>query len=200
MRKIISKEEKDKKTRRNQLIIGGILILIMIFGYGAISLNNKGDTTEEDRIKYNGIDFIKDNSGYWYFEIQGQQFIIINNPENISKINFLSILNLNDYSNKPLYFVGDIGEGSSEISRNLIDRFVLRIQQACLDEKECKGNFPIKNCSSDNIIIFKEISGNETEDNETETMYQEENCVFIFAQYENQSKYADKFLFNLLGI
>jgi hypothetical protein len=195
MRKIISKEEKDKKIRRNQLIIGGILILIMIFGYGAISLNNKGDTTEEDRIKYNGIDFIKDNSGYWYFEIQGQQFIIINNPENISKINFLSTLNLNYYSNKPLYFVGDIGEGSSEISRNLIDRFVLRIQQACLYEKECKGNFPIKNCSNDNIIIFKEALNNETE-----TMYQEENCVFIFAQYENQSKYADKFLFNLLGI
>lgn len=195
MRKIISKEEKDKKIRRNQLIIGGILILIMIFGYGAISLNNKGDTTEEDRIKYNGIDFIKDNSGYWNFAIQGQQFIIINNPENISKINFLSTLNLNYYSNKPLYFVGDIGEGSSEISRNLVDRFVLRIQQACLDEKECKGNFPIKNCSNENIIIFKEALNNETE-----TMYQEENCVFIFAQYENQSKYADKFLFNLLGI
>jgi hypothetical protein len=200
MRKIISKEEKDKKTRRNQLLIGGILILIMLFGYGAISLNNKSDTTEEDRIKYNGIDFIKDNSGYWNFAIQGQQFIIINNPENISKINFLSTLNLNYYSNKPLYFVGDIGEGSSEISRNLANRFVLRIQQACLDEKECKGNFPIKNCSSDNMIIFKEISNNETENNVTETMYQEENCVFIFSKYENQSKYADKFLFKLLGI
>jgi len=200
MRKIISKEEKDKKTRRNQLLIGGILILIMLFGYGAISLNNKEDTTEEDRIKYNGIDFIKDNSGYWNFAIQGQQFIIINNPENISKINFLSTLNLNYYSNKPLYFVGDIGEGSSEISRNLANRFVLRIQQACLEEKECKGNFPIKNCSSDNMIIFKEISNNETENNVTETMYQEENCVFIFSKYENQSKYADKFLLKLLGI
>ena len=174
--------------------------MIMLFGYGAISLNNKEDTTEEDRIKYNGIDFIKDNSGYWNFAIQGQQFIIINNPENISKINFLSTLNLNYYSNKPLYFVGDIGEGSSEISRNLANRFVLRIQQACLEEKECKGNFPIKNCSSDNMIIFKEISNNETENNVTETMYQEENCVFIFSKYENQSKYADKFLLKLLGI
>jgi hypothetical protein len=50
------------------------------------------------------------------------------------------------------------------------------------------------------MIIFKEISNNETENNVTETMYQEENCVFIFARYENQSKYADKFLFKLLGI
>jgi len=195
MRKIISKEEKDKKIRGNQLIIGGILILIMIFSTVGYALNDKGDKTEEGRVKYNGIDFIKDNSGYWNFEVQGQQFIVINNPENISTINFLSTLNLNSYSNKPLYFVGDIGEGSSEISRNLADRFVLRIQQACLDEKDCKGNFPIKNCSSDNLVVFKDVSNNETE-----SIYQKENCVFIFAEYENQSKYADRFLLKLLGI
>jgi len=195
MRKIISREEKDKKTRRNQLILGAILILIMLFGYGAISLNSKDDTNEESRIGYNGIEFVKDNSGYWNFEVQGEQFITLNNPEEISNISFLSHLNLNYYSNKPLYFVGDIGEGSSEISRNLAERFVLRIQQACLNEEECLGNFPIKNCSSDNIIIFKEIA-----DNETEKMYWEENCVFINSQYANQTKYADKFLFSLLGI
>jgi len=195
MRRIITKEEKDKKTRRNQLIIGGILILIMIFSTVGYALSDRGDETEEDRIKYNGIDFIKDNSGYWNFEVQGKQFIILNNPENISRINFISTLNINSYSGKPLYFVGDIGEGSSEISRNLGDRFVLRIQQACLSKENCEGNFPVKNCSSDNLIIFRETS-----DNETETIYQEENCVFIFSKYENQSKYADKLLLKLLGI
>lgn len=200
MRKIISKQERDKKTRRNQLIIGGILILIMVFSTVGYALSGRGDETNADKTEYNGIEFVRDNSGYWYFEIQDQQFIIINNPKNISEINFLNTLSINDYSNKPLYFVGDIGEGSSEIARNLADRFVLRIQQACLDEEDCEGNFPIKNCSIDNIIIFNEISDNETENNKKEIMYQEENCIFIFSEYENQSKYADKFLFKLLGI
>ena len=216
MRKIISKQEKGRKTKRNQLIIGGMLILLMVFSTLGYALGGRGGDDETNtKITYNGIEFIKDNSGYWYFNVQEQQFITRNNPEEISDINFLSYLNLNDYSNKPLYFVGDIGDGSSEISRNLAERFVLRIQQACLDEEDCEGNFPIKNCSIDNIIIFKEILNNEIENDEPEenktknnktkekrmeTMYQEENCVFIYAQYENQTKYADKFLFSLLGI
>jgi len=235
MRRIISKGEKNKKTKRNQWILGILLILLMAFSTLGYALGGRGDEGGSNKIEYKGIEFIQDNSGYWNFVIQGQQFIILNNPEDISEINFLSILNLNSYSNKPLYFVGDIREGASEISRNLAERFVLRIQQACLDEDDCEGNFPIKNCSSDNIIIFKEIlsngaeaneiesnevESNETKDNETEenetainrteikktednkieTMYQEENCVFIYSQYENQSKYADKLLFSLLGI
>jgi hypothetical protein len=216
MRRIISKSEKNKKTKRTQWILGGILILLMAFSTLGYALSGRGDEESNNKIvEYKGIEFIQDNSGYWYFVIQGQQFIILNNPENISEINFLSTLTFGAYSNKPLYFVGDLGEGSSEISRNLADRFVLRIQQACLDEEDCEGNFPIKNCSSDNIIIFKEILNNKTEDkeieenktkineieeNEIEMIYQEENCVFIYSQYENQSKYADKFLFTLLGI
>lgn len=200
MRKIISKQEKDKKIRRNQLIIGGALILILIFSTIGYALSGRDDEKTNTKIKYNGIDFIKDNSGYWNFVVQGKQFIILNNPENISEINFFSTLNINSYSNKPLYFVGDIWEGSSEIARNLGDRFVLRIQQACLNEEDCEGNFPIKNCSVENIIVFKEISNNETGNNEKERMYQEENCIFIYSQYENQAKYADKFLLSLLGI
>jgi hypothetical protein len=195
MRRIISKGEKNKKTKRNQWILGGILILIMAFSTVGYALTGRGDEESNNKIEYKGIEFIQDNSGYWNFVIQGQQFIILNNPKNISEINFLSTLNLGSYSNKPLYFVGDIGQWSSEISRNLAERFVLRIQQACLDEDNCVGDFPIKNCSEDNLIIFNEILNNETE-----TMYQEENCVFIYSQYENQSKYADKFLFSLLGI
>lgn len=174
--------------------------MIMVFSTVGYALSGRGDETNADKTEYNGIEFVRDNSGYWYFEIQDQQFIIINNPKNISEINFLNTLSINDYSNKPLYFVGDIGEGSSEIARNLADRFVLRIQQACLDEEDCEGNFPIKNCSIDNIIIFNEISDNETENNKKEIMYQEENCIFIFSEYENQSKYADRLLFSLLGI
>src|SRR4030042_5112622 len=135
MRRIISKSEKNKKTKRNQWILGGILILIMAFSTLGYALSGRGDEKSNNKVEYKGIEFIQDNSGYWNFVIQGQQFIILNNPEEIGKINFLSTLNLNSYSNKPLYFVGDMGEWASEVSRNLADRFVLRIQQACLDEE-----------------------------------------------------------------
>ncbi|MFA7708367.1 MAG: hypothetical protein WCX73_05440 [Candidatus Pacearchaeota archaeon] len=195
MRKLITREEKDKKTKRNQLIAGGFLILLMIFSSLGYAFSSKGEESITNKVNYNEIEFTLDNSGYWNSVIQGKEFITKHNPEEIKDILFLTNLKISSYVDKPLYFVGDLGEGSSEISRNLAERFVLRIQQACLSEKDCISNFPIKNCSSDNIIIFKEISNNGTE-----SIYQEENCVYIYAGYENQTRYADKLLFSLLNI
>ena len=32
MKRIISKKDKNKENRRNQVIVGGVLILVMLFG------------------------------------------------------------------------------------------------------------------------------------------------------------------------
>ena len=60
--------------------------------------------------------------------------------------------------------------------------------------EDCDKDLPIKNCSEDNVIVIKEP------EKENENIHQEEKCVYITASFENQTKYADAFLFKILGI
>jgi len=191
MRKIITRTHQDKTTKRNTLIMGILLIGLMTFSVVGYALSGRGAEGNFEKIEYKGIEFVQDNSGYWNFKIEGISFLTKHNPEETEKISFSSSLNLNDYSNKPLYLVGGFKDPNFEINRNL-NYIVLRAQEACLSKDDCKNELPIKNCSVDNIIIV-----NEGEDGD---LYQEDNCIFITASLGNQTKYADKFLFDILGI
>jgi len=194
MRRILTQEQRDKKIRRNQLIIGLILILVMVFGTVSYAFSDKENKNSE-KIEYNGLKFVKDSSGYWNFNIQAHNFITKYNPKEVENITFLSYSSISDYANKPLYLVSDFNEPNYEISRNL-NPFVLRIQNACISENNCIGNLPVKNCSADNVIIIKEIDN----ESQKESIYQQDNCIFIISSIENQTRYVDAFLFKVLGI
>lgn len=193
IRKILTKEEKEKKTRRNQLIIGIVLILLMVLSTVGYALDG-GNNEESENVKYNGIEFQKDSNGYWEFNLQNSIFNTKYNPDELKEINFFSTNTINNYLDKPLYFSGEGNDAFIEINRNL-NSLILRVQDACISEKDCLGNLPIKNCSVDNIIIAREPL-----DGEKESIYQNENCIFIISRPENQAKYADAFLFKILGI
>ena len=194
MKKLMTRESRKKKDKKNQLIIGIVLISLMLFSMLGYAFGGR-DTKEENlkKVEHNGIEFIQDNSDYWYFNIQGNDFVTKYNPKEVQDISFFSSLSFGNYVNKPLYIISEFQEPNSEIIRNL-DRFILRDQPACLDE-DCGEDFPIKNCSVDNVIII-----NKPFEGESETIYQNENCVFIVADTINQTRYADVFLFNVLGI
>jgi len=194
MRQIISRDEKDRKVRRNQLIIGIILIGIMTFGTVGYAFSDRSDGNSE-KIEYNGIEFAKDGSDYWNFALNGNNFITKYNPKEVENITFSSYLSINSYTNKPLYLVSDFNEPNYEISRNL-NPFVLRMQNSCISGDNCTGNLPVKNCSEDNVIIIKETNN----ESQKEKIYQQENCAFITASSENQTRYVDAFLFKILGI
>ena len=191
MRSLINKKDKSKQ---NQLILGVFLIIVMLFSILGYALGGR-DNEENKKIEYNNIEFIQDSSGYWVFEIQGQSFSTKYNPEETNDISFFTYSQINDYSSKPLYLVGKFQEPNYEISRNL-NNLVLRIQNACLSEENCLDSLPIKDCSIDNIIVVQEP----LDEIYVEEIYQQENCIFITANLENQTKYVDKFLFEILGI
>ena len=197
MRKILTQGQKDKKIRRNQWIIGLILIGLMIFGTLGYAFSGREDENSE-KIEYNGIEFIKANE-YWNFNLQGYDFITKYNPQETENISFLSYSSINNYASKPLYLVSDFNEPSYEISRNL-NPFVSRINGACLSE-DCNNDLPIKNCSVDNIIIIQEPENeNGNKEDIKESIYQQDNCIFITSGIENQTRYVDAFLFKILGI
>lgn len=192
MRKIISREDRDRKNKLNQIIIGVILIAVMIFGTLGYAFSGGGDEETSEKIEYKGTEFIQDDSEYWRFNIQGYDFITRYNPLETGDMYFFISLSINDYVNKPLYFVSEFQEPIFEINRNL-KSFVSRINEACLDEENCLDDLPIKNCSIDNIIVIREP------EDEIKEISQEENCIFITADFGNQTRYADAFLFRVLG-
>jgi hypothetical protein len=195
MKKLETRTEKDKKSKRNSLIIGVVLIIIMVFGTAGLALTwgSRGEENEDsDIVEFKGITFFK-RGGSWAFQINEQVFLTRYNPQEVENITVPGFQTLSNYQNKPLYIVADAIEPKTEIGTNL-NSFVLRVREACLSE-DCEKDFPVKNCDTDNIIVIQEPL-----ENETEKFFQEENCVFIIAGYENQTKMVDAFIYHIFGI
>lgn len=191
MKKIISYEEKEKKTKINQIIIGLLLILLMIFSTIGFAFSFKEEKNNQEKIEYDNVEFIRDSSGYWMFELDGNKFYTVYNPQEISDIKISINKKIDDYNNKPLYFVGEVGEGFSELYRSL-SNYAVRIGNACL-ENNCKNDYPIKSCDNDNIIIIEKVE-------KEEGIIIQKNCVYIKTKDINEAKYADAYIFNLFGI
>lgn len=188
MRAIESKKDREKRQRKNQWIIGGILIFIMLgstFGYAFYQLGNKSDNGS---VEYNGYSFTNEND-FWTTTIGTNKFTFKYNPAEVERTD--SELNpLSSYSGFPVYISSEDYISEVEIYRNL-GNIVQRFQGACLEEKGCKENWPIKSCSNNFIIIRK---SNESR------IYQNESCVFIEGKEEDLTQMTDEFLFKILGI
>ena len=185
MRKIQTQEEIDRKKRKNQLIIGAVMIgllLLSIVGYSFASGDSDGDNS---RVNENGVDFFRQNS-LWVAEINEGIFAFQNLPSEVSDIDVNISIGLNDYSGQPLYFVNP-NEGVSEILNN-VGNYILRYQEACFGNLSCVGDLPVKDCNS-NLIIFK--------DGNTSNVYQNESCIFIVG---DSLRGTDAFLYKVLQI
>ncbi|MCL5018457.1 MAG: hypothetical protein M1416_01670 [Candidatus Pacearchaeota archaeon] len=189
MRKIISKEQEEKKQKRNQLAIGSILILVMVLSVLGYSLGSEKESSE--KIVYNGFEFTKEN-GFWILNIENAKFSFQYNPREVESIN--PVLNpIENYLNKPLYVYSADAEAEAEFYRNLFydNSIVERVQKACPENEVCEAGLPVKTCS-DNFIIIKESDNSEIK--------QTENCLFIEGKREDLVKISDSALFKIIGI
>jgi len=189
MRKILSKKEEEKRTRRNQWIIGGMLVLIMVASVLGYAFGRERESNE--KIIYNGFEFTK-QSELWNVNIGNYQFYFMYNPKETERIS--SALNpLSSYSGKPLYIYSENSEALIEVYRNLFyqNQIVERVQDACFKGEKCDSNAPIKTCEN-NFIIIKESNITEIK--------QQQNCVFIQGNSQNLTKLTDGFLFKITGI
>ncbi len=184
MRRIQTKQAKYRKEKRNQIILGIILVILLlgsIIGYSvssALNSNNSGVSVEE----YKGLEFVN-SQGYWILSLQEQEFYFSYLPQEVENVSVLGEYELQEYLEKPLYFVDSDAYVQQEVLLNL-DRYVQRYQDACLNNTNCEG--PIKTCE-DNLIVYSEG------DNK---VFKQENCVYI----QGDLKAVDAYLYKLLGI
>ena len=187
MRKIMSKHDESRKRKRNQIIIGGVLIFIMFFS--ALGYSFFGSENDiYSKVLYNGYEFVNKDS-FWFLSIEGSDFAFKYNPREVEK-SYSELKRLDNYYGKPLYISSYIPEAEREIYVNL-GQFVQRMQYACLEGEKCEGDLPIKSCEN-NFIIIKEENISDIK--------QMGNCVFIQGSQENIVKVTDEFLFKVLGI
>ena len=193
MRKIISREEVEKKRKRNQLIVGIVLIGVMVFGTLGYAFQGLGEGKNDNGgdgkvVEYNRYSFTE-SGGYWSLGLGDLNFLFKYNPEQIERIGGDSGV-VTKYSGKPLYIYSESDTAKMEILRN-IQYFPQRIQNACPKNKVCEDNIPLKTCE-DNFIIIEE--------SESSVLKQEGNCTFISGNGEEVVKISDEFLFKILGI
>lgn len=198
MRKILDTKDSTKKQKKNTIILGVVLIIIMAFstlGYAFFS-SDKSDEQTDEKISYKEIEFQKTEFGLWEFEINGYEFATRYNPLETENITNNILKNIQNYQGKVLYFGVDSAEaisqiGNQEISSNLND-FILRANMACLTDN-CSEDYPIKNCSEENIIIFEDKQGNPE-------LSEKENCIYVRSSNQEILRSSDAFLFKILGL
>ncbi len=187
MRKISSKAEQEKKQKRNSLIVGIILIGVLFFSVFGIFTTSFGSDNSENQAEYNGYTFIKQNE-LWYTSVGKFNFVFHYLPTNTTEINE-ELKFLDNYLNKPLYVQSEDYNSRAEIYTNF-QNIAERIQPACLDEENCGGEYPVKTCE-DNFIIIQEGEFNVTQQN---------NCVFIKGEKEELLKITEGTLYKIMGV
>jgi len=200
MRRIVTKEQEDKKRKRNQILIGVVLMLVMFFstigyGYSYFISNNEDIGDINDTIQtydFNGFEF-RDLNGFFITNKNGNSLIFRNSPDDVKNIFGIEIDSLDKiefYKDKELYVYSDDDLAKSEIITN-INLFVKDISGACYDGKNCGVGVPIKTCE-DNLIVIEE--------SENSRIFKKDNCVFIQGKKEDLILFTDKYLFKLFGI
>jgi len=191
MKAIESKEAKEKRAKRNQLIVAVVMAAILLVSSLGYSFYSKEDT-DTKRVKYGNTIFLLNENGFWQTTINELDFTTRFNPSELENISIPLFISSNSYLNKPLYLVSESAqekEAVTELARSL-GYFSSRMQPSCVEGRQCLiEDLPVKNCS-DNIIIL-------TEKNKTK-IWKEDNCVFI--ESEDLVRAADAFIFKVLGI
>lgn len=186
IRKLETKENVEKKETRNKIIIGVILAILMLLSTAGYSFFN-GDKQGSSVIKtrYNGRDFYWQGS-YWSTQYSSKTLYFTYLPNETRQITLgKTVL---DYQGKTLYYTAN-SQAMQEAARDL-GNFVSRIQIACMQGGNCTENIPIKNCSSNMIVI---------EEAENQSIVRaEDNCIFITSN--DSVRDADSFLYAITGI
>jgi hypothetical protein len=187
MRKIETQTDKDKKKKRNNLIVG--LIMVVLIGLSSLgyAIMSRTDSTSTQPVKYGNLEFVKNND-MWITTINSKVYYFYNLPTDVENISIEGTYSLGDYSDKTAYFVN--ANQAAQTLDETLKSIVIRSQDACLQNATCANNeLPIKDCSN-NVFIF-DASKTETK------VYKKDNCIFLEG---NSFLAVDKLIYRFFNI
>ena len=202
MKKIETKSEREKKQRRNQIIVGIILVAIMLLstaGYSIMDRSARQQQGQGEKKQYNNFEFVS-SGGLWQLQNQNFGLVVRYLPQDVENISYSARLSQDFFSGREVYFSALNDEtkiAANEIAKNLP---ALRVQLACLEEQENMAEcseLPLKTCKDTLIVINGQ--GNETEF-ASSRVYQDENCIYIDSTAKNLIRAADRLLFGVYGV
>ena len=164
----------------------------MLLSTAAYAIKDNGTTSTSSIVKYKGNQFVKNTAGSWSFLYSGNNQNTLFNPMETNDTNINIRTTVADYKDQIVYYVGLQDNSYYDIKNNLLP-YTLRMPNACLDSN-CTQDFPTVTCDQ------KVINVREPNEGEKERIYQEANCVYIVASYNNQTRYADSFIFQVFGM
>ncbi len=174
MRRIETAEQKERKHKRNVMILSVFMLAILVFGTVGYAFSYAFIGNGSSRSSHAGTSVV----------IGSTTVPLINSRKTVSEINVTSFVTPGTYSRKPLYIVSTNNRIISELA-STIGQYSERVQEACYGS--CNKNLPIKNCTSgENIIIWK--------DSQTNNVYQNNSCVFI----EGDMRAVDAFIYHTI--
>lgn len=187
IRKIRTQESIDKEKKRNQLIVGIVMTVLIVLSSAGYAIMSREDSTNKiQKTTYGNLIFVQ-NAGYWQTKMGNKVLYFSNLPQNVSNIAVSSNITLNNYVGKNVYVVNP-NPAFASIS-SALEGIALRIQEACIDEKDCiERNLPMKNCTS-YLIVY--------EPSENSSIEMKENCVYLKGDFFASS---DKFVYRLFNI
>ena len=191
MRKIETQDEVEKQTRKRQWGMSLFLVLIMlgsIAGYAAYEFGGRTSDGSSSVINFKGLKFELINN-YWSTDINGKKYYFSYSPTQLSNLNF-NISTIENYNLQPLYISSENGLAQQELTRNMYN-IAATVQLACQKDSNCSDDsLPVKDCSS-NFIIIKE--GNES-------IKQVDNCVYISGSFDKLPLLTDEVVYRILKI
>jgi len=228
MRNLHTKTRKEAKQKRNQIIMGVIIIILMttsVIGYAILS----GKEEQQEKTIYKDYEFIKTNSG-WQTQInRANKNIILNTeylPQEVENITNIGRPFLEDFINKNIFLIiSSNTERNAAYIFNSLSLFTLRIQFACPEEKInssfcIDNNLPIKSCNDtrfdttiikiQDLEITENQETNNTETNNTKinesiinfepSVNYKNQCLIIKGKDEELVKASEKALFMIYNI
>jgi len=183
MRRLETEFDRESRQKRNKLILGIILIIVMFgstLGY-AFSLFGENSGSGETPQNLNELHY---NGQSWIVERDGRILSFRSGLDEVKDIQIPAV-SLSDYQNQPLYIASDNDLVMQEIA-SVMQGYASRVQRACY--LSCNDSeLPEKDCSS-NLIVWKASEAN--------AVTKDGKCIFI----EGDAGAADAFLYRLLGM
>jgi len=188
MLKIESREEKERKRGRLQLIFAIIVVVILAASTASYALISSDSKTE----KYNGKRVYQTETGW---QVKGLEFTTSFLPQEVENLSLEGTPSIGDFYNK-VYAI-------SPYSRNALSEWarivpMTGLQLACLPEQAndpaCQ-DLPLKSCDDagpqNAILVFQES-------NETSAKYSR-GCLEIFGDENSMIQMVDKIAYVMSG-